>query len=70
MITYESCQERMAEADIAEDALLITDVRASTINEVYAYFSFPIELFGVNNATDLVVSELDYLLPTCSTFTL
>lgn len=70
MITYEPCQERMAEADIAEDALLITDVRVSTINEVCAYFSFPIELFGVNNATDLVVSELDYLLPTRSTFTL
>lgn len=70
MIYYEPCEERENEADITQDALLITEVRASEMNEVCAYFSFPIELYGVSEETHLAVSELDYVLPTRSTFTL
>ncbi len=72
IITYEPCEERENEADITQEALLITDVRTSVTNEVCAYFSFPLELYGISEKThvNVTVSELDYLLPTRSTFTL
>ncbi|MGM0523894.1 MAG: hypothetical protein ACQER2_07615 [Bacillota bacterium] len=70
MIYYEPCAERDYETDITQEALLITDIRESETNEVCAYFSFPIELYSVSEKTHLVISELDYVLPTRSTFTL
>lgn len=70
LITYEPCEETENETALTHDALLITDIKATETKKVCAYFSFPMELYGVSEKTHLVVSELDYLLPTRSTFTL
>jgi hypothetical protein len=70
MITYEPCEETENETALTHDALLITDIKATETKEVCAYFSFPMELYGVSEKTHFVVSELDYVLPTRSTFTL
>jgi len=70
LITYEPCEETENETALTYDTLLITDIKATETKEVCAYFSFPMELYGVSEKTHLVVSELDYVLPTRSTFTL
>lgn len=71
LITFEPAREIEDFDNNDRNVLLITDMRETETNEVRAYFSFPIELFGAKQAnTNLVVHELDYVLPTRQLFTL